>query len=362
MSGRDCNFASTVPSKYIFSLTASSQHGSSSSDEASSQSMIIDSRTSPVTLDASSNFQPPPNRGSSDVDSPTIGTAVNPEHIELVMHLMLDKEILNLSHTMGDYSSEISHGLQIALKFPYLLHQMLAFSARHLAFLHPDRYSLYLRQAVSLQTRALSMFNVACTDVDQSNCVPILLFSVILGHHLLADLLAESDTSSAEVQRGIYTIAHTTWPLLMETELQPVLSLSSAFTSRTPMGSHCQEAAKIIESTTDLTADQKDACRLAINYLQVGFDAILTENEEPGNRYQMIFSWTFLAPPEFTRLLATKRPEALIVLSYYALLLHYGRAMWQVGDSGKYIFGMISDYLGPRWEDCLDYPRAIIAK
>jgi hypothetical protein len=375
MSGRDCSFASTVPSKYILSLNASLnasyQQGSTSTDDPSCQGTITSSRSSPVTPNHSTNLQPLPNHRPADVENPTLENTVNPEHIELVMHLMLEKEILNLSASIGEYSSQISQGLQIGLKFPYLLHQMLAFSARHLAFIHPSRSSFYLRQAVSLQTQAVSMFNAACTDVDQSNCVPILLFSVILGHHLLADLLAKSDGSrlddfvahyvqAVEVQRGIYTIALLAWPLLMETELQQVLSMSAAFTSRTPTGKHCQGASKLIESTADLTMDQKDACRLAINYLQVGFDAIFAETEEQGNRHQMIFSWTFLAPPEFTQLLVAKTPESLVVLSYYALLLHYGRAMWQVGDSGKCIFGMIGEYLGPRWDEWLEYPRAMI--
>jgi hypothetical protein len=373
MSGRDCSFASSVPSKYILSLNASLQQSSTSPGETSGQGMISSSRSSPVTLNPSSNLQPLAHHRPADVENPTLETTVNPEHIELVMHLMLEKDMFNLSGSIGEYSSEISQGLQIGLKFPYLLHQLLAFSARHLAFIHPSRSSFYTRQAVSLQTQAVSMFNAACTDVDQSNCVPILLFSVILGHHLLADLLAKSNGSrldgfvahyvqSVEVQRGIYTIASTAWPLLMESELQQILSLSAAFTSRTPTGSHCQGASKLIESTSDLSMDQKDACRLAINYIQVGFDAIFAESEEQPNRHQMIFSWTFLAPPEFTHLLATKRPESLIVLSYYALLLHYGRAMWQVGDSGKCILGMIGDYLGPRWDEWLEYPRAMIAE
>jgi hypothetical protein len=256
------------------------------------------------------------------------------------------------------------------------LHQLLAFSARHLAFLHPECSASYLHRTVTLQTRAVSLFNAAWTEVDQSNCVAILLFSSILGHHLLADTLAKRDPGGleafithymecVEMHRGIHTVASTAWPLLMESELEPILSWSSGFNSRPPRGNHCQRIRELVDGADGLGEEDKEACRLAIQYLQVGFDAVLAEEEEEeeqGNRHQMIFSWTVLAPPEFTGLLAAKRPEVLVLLGYYALLLHYGRNMWQVGDAGAYILGIIVDYLGPEWDHWLEYPRERVAK
>jgi hypothetical protein len=285
--------------------------------------------------------------------------------------------VFSLGADISAYPSGFSLALKTGLSSPYLLHQLLAFSARHLAFLHPERSTSYLHQAFTLQTRAISLFNAAWTEeVNQSNCVAILLFSSILGHHLLADTLAKRDPGGLDafmaryvqcvgMHRGIHTIAKTAWPLLMESELEPILSWSSGFTSRPPRGSHCQQLRELVDGSEGLREQDKEACRLAIQYLQVGFDAALAvegEEELKANRHQMIFSWTMLAPPEFTGLLAAKRPEVLVLLAYYALLLHYGRKMWQVGDAGAYILGIIVDYLGPEWGHWLEYPRATVAK
>lgn len=295
--------------------------------------------------------------------------------MELLIHLTLDKEIFNLAGGLGAYPSRLSVALKAGLEAPYLLHQLLAFSARHLAFLHPESSASYLHQAVTLQTHAISLFNAAWTEVDQSNCVAILLFSSILGHHLLADTLVKRDPGGLEafmtryvqclqMHRGIHTIATTAWPLLMESELEPILSWSSGFNSRPPRGNHCQRIRELVDGSEGLGEEDKEVCRLAIQYLQVGFDAVLAEEEEvQGNRYQMIVSWTMLAPPEFTGLLAAKRPEVLVLLGYYALLLHYGRHMWQIVDAGAYILDIIVDYLGPGWDHWLEYPRErILAK
>lgn len=293
--------------------------------------------------------------------------------MELVAHMTLDKKMFNLGTSVSDYSSTISLALNMGYKSPYLLYQLLAYSARHLAFLHPERSAFYLHQAVTLQTRAVSLFNAAWTEVNQSNCVAIILFSTVLGHHLLADTLAKRDHGGLEafmtqcmqcvnMHRGIRTAIFTAWPLLMESELEPIMSMSKGLTSRSPRGNHCWQLRELVNNADGLEEKVKEGCRYAIRYLQIGFDAILAEEEKEGTRYEMMFLWILLMPPEFASLLATNRPEALILLAYYALLLHHGRSRWQIGDSGAYVLELITGYLGPEWDQWLEYPRDQISR
>lgn len=374
MSGRDCSFASQAqPSPDKLSTSSVSSHEPVIRIRNNhSQSGIATPDITPFTTTILSNSGSPERLRANDHHDPTLDETVNPKHMELLMHLLLQKEMFSLGIKVGEYSSNIAIALKLGLKSPYLLHQLLAFSARHLAFLHPDRSASYLHQAVTLQTRAVSLFNAAWTDFDQSNCVEVLLFSSILGHHLLTDTLAKRDEGGlvpfiahyiqcVEVHRGIYTIARTVWPLLMDSELGPILSLTAEFTSRLPKGSHCQQIRELVGCSDRLGKEAKTACQIAIDYLQVGFDAVLADEETHGVRHQMIFSWTLLVPPDLSDLFAAKQPEVLVLLAYYAVLLHYGRNMWQVGDSGAYILGIIVDYLGPEWDHLLKYPHEMVA-
>ncbi|KAF4980325.1 hypothetical protein FZEAL_3642 [Fusarium zealandicum] len=347
MSERDCSFASQTPEDSI----------------SGSEEQLI----SPGSSSGSVPIATPPS-----TQDPTSDEPVNVNHMELLIHATLDKDLFNLGDRIADYPSGLAFALKVGLEAPYVMHQLLAFSARHLAHLHPERSAHYLHQAVTLQTQAVSLFNAAQPEVDRSNCVAIVLFSVALGHHVLADTLSKREPGGLdafvtqcvqciEMNRGIYTIVHAAWPLLLESELEPVLSLSAGFTSQPPRGDHCERVKELISSTDGLCEADKEVCRQVIQYLQIGFDAVLAE-EEQGNRYQMLFTWTMLAPPEFTRLLAAKRPEVFVVLGYYALLLHCGKGMWQVGDSGAYMLGLIEDYLGPEWDYWLEHPRRIVAK
>ncbi|KAJ4363431.1 hypothetical protein N0V83_009724 [Neocucurbitaria cava] len=330
---------------------------------------------SPLTPSSLYNAELSQLQGDDSRHNRSLDEPLNFNHLELLAHLTIDKNMFNLGVGLDDYYASLALGLKTSLKWPYLMHQILAYAARHLAFIHPEQSEFYLQQAVTLQTRAVSLFTAIPLEVDQSNCMPILFFSSVLGHHLLADTLGKRDPSGvdgfvdqfvqcAQTYKGVHSIAISAWPLLMESELAPILTRSANFTSREPRGDDCQCVNELVDCTTELCEDDKKACREAIKYLQVGFDAAFEEEprDGPPNRYQMISEWAMLVPPEFTSLLAAKKPEALVILTYYAALLHCGKHLWQVGDAGTYVIGIIGDYLGAQWDRWLEYPRQTIAR
>ncbi|CAG1979524.1 unnamed protein product [Fusarium graminearum] len=347
MTGRDCSFTSD-------------EQTSSASDKSSREKLFPSSTSTTSATEVTT-----PNSHDTSFDK-----AVNMEHMELFVHLVTTRDLFSLGDNVDDYQSTFDICLKESVKAHYLLHQMLAFSARHLASVHPDRASHYLEQAVSLQTRAVSLFNETRREVDSSNCVAILLFSVTLGHHLLADALMYRGLDGldgflahyvrcVDLNRGIYNVVVSAWHLLADSELEAVLSWSRRESAKEPRGTKCLPIIKLIADSTSLTDGEKRACRLAIDYLQLGFDAI--SSEEKGSRYRMIFQWTMLASPDFTTLLSARKPEALILLSYYALLLHHGRKLWQIRDTGMYLMGLITDHLPSEWHFWLEYPRSILS-
>ena len=274
-----------------------------------------------------------------------------------------------MSVGVGNRLSNLLFALQTGLSAPYLLHQLLALSARHLAALHPSKSPTYLHLATTLQTRAISLFNAtALTAIDRSNCVAVLLFSSVLGHHLLADTLTRRDHTSLdgflahyvqamEVNRGVYVVSMASWPLLMTTEVGPTIAASAEFTRREGKGRHCDALRELFGRAMGLTDVEREVCIRAVRHLQVGFDAVEEVDREDEYRFQMILSWTMLAPKELGGLLVGKRPEVLVMLGYYALLLDLGRGMWQVGDAGRYVLGLVVGALPVEWHAWLAYPR-----
>ncbi|KAF5662400.1 sterol regulatory element-binding ECM22 [Fusarium circinatum] len=352
MSNRECSFASD--------LQPPEGTNSSTPELSPREGSLPSPDTNLISTSATS---------LSDSHESSFDSVVNMEHMELFIHGITSKDLFSLGDKVEHSQEMLDIWLKESVKAPYLLHQVLAFSARHLAVIYPDRSISYLDQAVKLQTRAVSLFNSTKREVDSSNCLPILLFSVTLGHHLLADALATRTPDGldgflthyvrcVEMNRGLYRLTVSAWPLLLNTELEPVLSWSSRQSSKDPVGNHCEPIIQLINDSAALSNEEKEVCHEAIQYLQLGFDAM--SEEDDGSRYRMIFQWTMLASPGLTSLLATKRPEALILLGYYALLLHHGRSLWQVGDTGVYLLDLIVDYLAPEWHIWLEYPRRMM--
>ncbi|KAL4953781.1 hypothetical protein BDW69DRAFT_151149 [Aspergillus filifer] len=350
MSNRDCSYASDS----IQSIT--------DSEPASSSSTI-------------STSTPPPSYPSPR-PTQAIEQCINLQHIELITHLISDSRMLSLGDGVEPYHIGIARALRRGLESPFLLYELLALSARHLSHLHqessPSQAEQYARQAMDLQTQGIALFNAEKVIVDQNNCVAVCLFSVVLGHHLLTDTLCHREgglngfleryVQCLETHRGVFTVSMTGWDLLMETELGPALSRSRQFTSSEPKGTECDQLKALVFGSENLSLIEKSSCLSAIGHLQRGFDAVF-QPEDNNMRYQMVFLWTMLVPPEFTSMLAAKRPEALIMLAYYAVLLHHGRDIWQVGEAGRYIFGLIEEYLSPGlgWDAWLEHPRVALA-
>lgn len=149
------------------------------------------------------------------------------------------------------------------------------------------------------------------------------------------------------------------WPLLMATEVGPTIAASAEFTRRQGKGRHCDALRELFGPgrATGLTEVEREVCVRAVRHLQVGFDAAEETEREDGYRFQMILSWTMMAPKELGGLLVGKRPEVLVMLGYYALLLDLGREMWQVGDAGRYVLGLVVRGLPVEWHGWLKYPR-----
>ncbi|KAK4649873.1 hypothetical protein QC762_704340 [Podospora pseudocomata] len=368
VSARQCSFMSEAPAD------------SPSSSSLSRRRSLAGISTSSVTPRETSTLLSDTSRA---LYSPTPEGLLNLRHIHLLVHLTSSKDIFDFGatpHRASENSAALALALQKGLQDTYLLYQLLAFSARHLACLHPSQSETYLEQAIALQTHGVSLFNVAqLSQVDRSNCVSFLIYSGILGHHLLADALSFRDQPideflaeyawCARLHRGVRTIAASSWPLLMESELTGMLSWSQEYLLRKPTGQECSRIRVMVATSASLTGGERQACMEAIDFLQVGFDSVLSADWEElgkeagskGNKHQMTYSWSVVVAPEFMALLVDKRPESLVVLGYFCVLLHYARETWQIRDAGRYVFEMVEQCLGEAWRCWLDWPRRMIA-
>ncbi|KAL0942982.1 uncharacterized protein CTRU02_200868 [Colletotrichum truncatum] len=367
----------------VFPTPAKPKH-SKSSKRVKGSSTLSSGGTSPTidTAPGSSDEQTPAaipapelvhlahrSRDVSNTLSSSPDVAVNMYHMKLLVHFSLDLAIPELEHNLLEQSTRLV--LKTGAEVPYLLHEILSLSSRHLSLIEVEKNSEYLNLAVQLQTQAISLFNAQRVCINEVTCVPMVLFSSILGRHLCIDALAfRSPDLGAflnhyvrffQIHRGAKMIVNRAWPLLKKSDLCPLMAWGVGLGRLRSHGHHCDGILGLLSVSKDTSAASLETCRKAIEFIQIAMDDVAVRMfTQAKHLYQIVFSWSLLVPESFADMLAQRRPEAIAVLAHYAAILHLARDLWQIGDSGAYLFEVISKHLGAAWEEWIAWPRSII--
>lgn len=117
-------------------------------------------------------------------------------HFELLQHFRVC-----LGEILWSVQPELQRMIELAIRdavtTPYLMDELLAFSAAHKSTLPGDRQSFFASEAKRLQTRASSQFNSAVANVpDGDDWIPTFTFSTLLGQHVLFDTLSSREDLS----------------------------------------------------------------------------------------------------------------------------------------------------------------------
>ncbi|KAJ5652871.1 hypothetical protein N7507_010297 [Penicillium longicatenatum] len=290
---------------------------------------------------------------------------VNKLHLELFHHFLHDiLKLLDLNELSTEGSIDMTSYILTA---PFLMNQILAFSALHLSILRLERQEFYQYHSCQLQTHALSEFNDAKLDLSADTCIPMFLFSSCLAMHVLAEkLLFRPDNfqafldnfiQSLRMHHGVRAVTSQSWHMLLQSPLKSLLESEGMLLDQSTSGDECVELLAHVDTICDPTIGS--IYRRTIEHLQKAYNASRSPSSN-FSRVGPIFSWPVIIPSEYIDLLSERRPEALAILSHFGALLHMHSEMWTFGDSGIYLISSINHYLGPEWESWLRWPNKFI--
>jgi hypothetical protein len=322
-------------------------------------------------------------------------------HLELYHHFLMPPSsnyfFCLATPEMADAmkNSALEHSVQV----PYLMHQLLAISARDKSrrAADDDTRASYLKLAVQLQNHALALFDasipVPSSLASSRQSTPILAFASMLGTHALCDTLttleepAASQTEMDECQqRSSLQDFLTKWldyirlhrsvsthalAASHSSELQPLLQHGRAMVERQPVGHQTDALLARVAALQGLSSEVLTACLTAVDLLQVaidiGSDPPPAESSADGassttpassSPEHLPIWWALSAPDAFVEALATGLPDLVAVLAYYAVLLHRARSCWAVGPAvGTRLLQVLTAHLGLKYTEVLAYPR-----
>ncbi|KAI5776327.1 hypothetical protein EDC01DRAFT_636819 [Geopyxis carbonaria] len=357
-------FAAQKPPAPSTTVSAASDPPEASKSPAASATIAASTPAALPNVDAAPELGP----AGLAAPAPQLPGSVNMRHMELLNHFLLETchSLQNGFHN----PASLKFIMASALGAPYLMNEILAIAALHLARLHPAQKPLYRGEAAVLQTQAINCFNAAVqADAGPAQCVPMFLFSSLLGIHVLADAVGGPDNSNdsfldkfivyLNVHRGVRTITNRSWEYLRQSDLEPLIrpavetmDLAQAHVPDAAAVPECTELWRLLEAAGEI----KETCHDAVQNLQQVFDSEHHKKSAQG----VVFAWPVLVSEGFTDLLLKRRPEALIILAHYAVLLHARRDVWVVGEAGRMLIESITAHLGTYWKHWLAWPNSVL--
>lgn len=282
-----------------------------------------------------------------------------------------------------DINYSIQNGLlrtlmPVILSEPSLLLEVLALSALHLSRTKAEQAEDYLEEATSLQIEALTLFDNQLGSITSSNCEAMLLFASMLAMHSLGEavMASESDADGLldrfvtylNLHRGVRTVTSQAYALLLQSSMSDVLHNASDQIRLAESQDQVQatfvemELSRLLDGG-DMSAESNTACRNAVARLKMIYQTDSLNEQPTGAQQQstaLIWAWPVLLSGVYTDLLQRRQPEALIILCYFAVLLHRRRSLWFVGGAGRLLIESVTKSLGTYWRHWLDWPNEII--
>ena len=259
-------------------------------------------------------------------------------------------------------------GVETAFRNPFLMYAILALSALHLsATTARDRRAYFQAQSVQLHGSALRSFNAALPNVNETNFGAALLFAGLVSVQFIGDA-----TRSAHRTLGVYlanmaklaklalggkVIVLTWWTHVKSSDVAPLIDVGlNELDDMTGVPEEVKVLSNLI-STEDERGE--NIYRLAIRELYRIYGSFCRKVDPC--QFMGLWSWLVLIPQEFYQATEERRPEALIILAYYAALLHTRRWHWAVGDAGSVLVKAINDHLGRYWETYMSWPLKVMS-
>jgi hypothetical protein len=270
------------------------------------------------------------------------------------------------------------HVLKHAFTHPFLLIELLAISALHLSTRRPTQQAFYREEATHLQSHALRLFNETMQDLNISNIIPVFLFSALQGiatfyetfhdstYETSNGALFEKIVQSIRLLQGVRSIVGSWWHFLCTSDIKDILDPEPTpnLEWSDEVVSRFEELRVHVLESPGLDQTQAAVCDNVIEELILVYKSAFGSRSECPLTDQAAAKhatqWLILVPPAYTELLVHRKPEALVILGHFAVVLYKLRACWTVGDSGQQLLSVVEAHLEESWHAALSWPTSFI--
>jgi hypothetical protein len=261
---------------------------------------------------------------------------------------------------------------KMAFTHTYLMHEILALSASHLAYLQPDHRRAYYMLATYHQNIAVNIIRMELSSITSENCHALFVASS------LVTLTAFSSPNSVNLatpiddlvdifllMRGMHGILKSAFEMIKEGPLGSILDSGPA-PPPTPLLLTLRS--RLAELSTLLTTQEPDRvvrelCGVAISSLVETTALGVTHTDD--RELRVAFIWPIIVSMGFISLLRQRNGVALAILAHYCIILHTAehsatQKNWFLSGWGSRIVESITSTVDPTWQDSVRWPMECI--
>lgn len=264
--------------------------------------------------------------------------------------------------------------VQLGFQHEFLLRGILAVAALHLSYLRPNRQESLALRASTHQSIAVRSFHEALNRVDPSNCVAIFAFSCIIVALTFATPPTPVEEGEGGVRkeildwfymvRGCNSVLQSQWETLSRSFLAPLLK--KGMMHETAASYSVRDSDRVTDllrlcsrGENNMAEDREttNAYALAIHELLNAYTQVSILTERKQDFVPVIFVWPIAIPQSYLRLLGERKPEAMVILAHYSVLLARVDDQWYMKGWARYLVKQVETALGEEWAPWLLWPK-----
>jgi hypothetical protein len=251
---------------------------------------------------------------------------------------------------------------KLALEYPFLLHQVLATSAYHLAFLNPEESRLYFMHASQHQNEAIIGLRTALSEISDESCHALFATSSLLSLCAFATFSDPKKSGGHRIIdnfhdvliliRGMSSILDSYEDTLKSGSLSRLFRMSSNAPS--PLLNAILDQLQYITISEEAGQKNADICNQAISATAIWINQAISKAQEPELRLCM--SWPICLTEEFIGLMHQRHETAMTLLAYYGVVLQFcGVNYWYLRGWGSSIIQDVAHSLNPQRRDVIEW-------
>jgi hypothetical protein len=262
--------------------------------------------------------------------------------------------------------------LEVSLSYDFLIHNFMALSALHLYSKDASRPELFDR-ACYLQGIAIQHVQPVIANLRQEDSIAALMFSSHTSAFGLAEYMLNphhDDTDPIDkivecfqLSRGIKVVVSPHWPYLSQTWLKALFRVNEENKSnedriRTTLASEYSTYSMVRSlAFGQEDADRRKCCIETIEDIFTSIGALSQYPEDYPTSAYLIDQWIVKLPAVFKDMLVERRPIALIILAYWAVLTSINPRPWHLRGLAEVLIARIETILGDEWAEFLRWPK-----